>query len=109
MKVYRVADRLDVAVLAERYPGACCLMLDTFVQGQPGGTGRSFDWSLWPKATNLKLVLAGGLTPENVSAAIQATRPFAVDVSGGVEGPDKGIKDAERIRQFVTAVRQVDS
>lgn len=109
MKVHRVADRLDVAALAASHPKARYFMLDTFVQGQPGGTGKSFDWSVWPKTTNLKLVLAGGLTPENVGAAIQATRPFAVDVSGGVEGPSKGIKDAERIRRFVTAVRQVDS
>jgi phosphoribosylanthranilate isomerase len=109
MKVHRVRTAIDSDVLKERFPDACCHMLDTYVEGQPGGTGETFDWSLWPRQASVKLVLAGGLTPENVGQAVAATRPYAVDASGGVEAGIKGIKDAERIRQFVAAVRQADA
>lgn len=109
MKVHRVQTAIDADDLAERFPDACCHMLDTYVQDQPGGTGKTFDWKLWPRETTLKLVLAGGLTPENVGEAVAATRPYAVDVSGGVEAGVKGIKDPDRIRRFVAAVRQADA
>ena len=65
-----------------------------------GGTGAPFDWSLWPRSDR-SLILAGGLTPENVAAAVVATRPFAVDVASGVEGDTKGRKDAVRLHSFV--------
>ena len=108
MKVHRIADALDVEALRSSHPGACCHLLDAYVAGQPGGTGQRFDWSLWPTGTDVKLVLAGGLSPENVADAVHRLQPFAVDVSGGVEGDRKGIKDAEKIQRFVSAVRQAD-
>lgn len=108
LKAHRVAARVDAEALERDFPGACAHLLDAFVPGQPGGTGQRFDWGLWPRARGLKLVLAGGLTPDNVAEAIRATRPFAVDVSGGVEAGRKGIKDAERIDRFVAAVRAAD-
>ncbi len=71
----------------------------------PGGTGEAFDWSLIPPALPKPLILAGGLTPENVGEAIERVRPYAVDVSGGVEA-GKGVKDADKVRDFVARVRQ---
>lgn len=108
MKAHRVRSPVDARALARDYPTACCHLLDAYVPGRAGGTGRTFDWQNWPDTIGLRLVLAGGLTPENVDAAMARTRPFAVDVSGGVEGPRKGIKDPSRIARFVAAVRQAD-
>ena len=108
MKVHGVSGPLDVTALEAAYPDACALLLDTFVAGQAGGTGQTFDWSLWPTDATRPLILAGGLTPENVTRAIAMTRPYAVDVSGGVEGRVKGCKDAEKITRFVDAVRMAD-
>ena len=82
-------------------------MLDAYVEGTHGGTGATFDWALIPKNLPLPVVLSGGLTPENITAAIQAVRPWAVDVSSGVE-LQKGIKDAAKIAAFVTGVRNAD-
>jgi phosphoribosylanthranilate isomerase len=92
------------------YPDAYALLLDAWVAGRSGGTGHSFDWSLWPSSiigdNGLpRLILAGGLTPENVAEAVARLAPWGVDVSGGVEGPAKGIKDHERIRRFVRCAR----
>jgi phosphoribosylanthranilate isomerase len=75
-----------------------------FVEGVPGGTGAAFDWSLVPQDSGRPIVLAGGLDAGNVAAAIRQVRPYAVDVSGGVEA-SKGIKDADKIHAFVQAVR----
>ena len=97
-----------IRLIEAAYPDACALLLDTFVAGQAGGTGQTFDWSLWPTDATRPLILAGGLTPENVTRAIAMTRPYAVDVSGGVEGRVKGCKDAEKITRFVDAVRMAD-
>lgn len=90
--------------------GRCrMLLLDTGGGDQPGGTGKAFDWDLiagksWP----LPLILAGGLTPENVSEAIARVRPSAVDVASGVES-SPGIKDEVRMRRFFEAVRRADA
>ena len=70
----------------------------------PGGTGEAFDWSLIPVGLSKPIILAGGLNPANVGAAIGQVRPYAVDVSGGVE-QGKGIKDHDKIRAFMQAVR----
>ena len=86
------------------YPAASGILLDTFVPGIPGGTGEAFDWSLVPKGLDTPIILAGGLTPENIASAIAQVQPYAVDVSGGVEA-SKGIKDAAKVRAFVAAVR----
>src|SRR3990167_8084500 len=86
------------------YGQASGVLLDTYVPGIPGGTGEAFDWSLVPQGLNKPIILAGGLVAENVAAAIRQVRPYAVDVSGGVEA-GKGIKDAEKIRAFMRAVK----
>lgn len=103
-KALRVRPGEDVQGHVERYAGASAVLLDTFVAGVPGGTGETFDWSLVPPLLSKPLILAGGLTAENVQRAIGQTHPFAVDVSGGVE-QEKGIKDARKVREFVTRVR----
>lgn len=109
MKAHRIADRLDERAIALAYPDSCCHLLDAFVVGQPGGTGQRFDWTLVPRETPLKYVIAGGLTVENVGQAVTRMRPFGVDVSGGVEAGEKGIKDHEAVRRFVRAVRAADA
>lgn len=106
IKALRVRAQDDVAALVDAYRGARAVLLDTFVDGVPGGTGQAFDWSLVPAALSKPVILAGGLTPGNVAAAIAQVRPYAVDVSGGVEA-SKGIKDATKVKDFVRAVRAV--
>ena len=109
VKVLRVRAQLDMAALEETYGDACCLLLDAYVPGRPGGTGERFDWSLWPRRSSLPLVLAGGLTPHNVAEAIATLEPWGVDVSGGVEGARKGEKDPARVREFVAEVKRARS
>lgn len=75
-------------------------LLDTYKAGVPGGTGEQFDWQLFPQGFKTPLILAGGLNAENIQAAIAATAPYAVDVSGGVE-LGKGKKSAEKMQRFV--------
>jgi len=106
IKALRVRAGDDVAALVDAYPGARAVLLDTFVDGVPGGTGQPFDWALVPANLSKPVILAGGLTPGNVAAAIAQVRPYAVDVSGGVEA-SKGIKDAAKVENFVRAVRAV--
>lgn len=103
-KALRVKAGDDIRTQAARYVGASAILLDTFVAGVPGGTGEIFDWSLIPADLPKPLILAGGLTPGNVRQAIAEVRPFAVDVSGGVE-LSKGIKDAASVHEFVRQVR----
>ena len=104
IKALRVRPGEDVAAAMAPYTGARGILLDTFVEGVPGGTGASFDWSLVPEDAAKPIILAGGLDAGNVATAIRQVRPYAVDVSGGVEA-SKGIKDADKIRAFVRAVR----
>jgi len=85
------------------YADAKALLLDAFAEGVPGGTGLVFDWALIPKNLPLPVVLAGGLNAENVGVAIEQVRPYAVDISGGVE-INKGIKDAVKIAAFMRGV-----
>lgn len=113
MKAIRMADGLDVAVLAEQYADACGLLLDSHVPGVPGGTGTTFDWQRVPQSLPVPLVLAGGLDAENVATAISTVRPWAVDVSGGVEQVDAdgrrhpGIKSSAAITAFMRGVDSV--
>ncbi len=100
---------------AARYGDAQGLIFDAFEPGGlPGGTGRTFDWNELPGALQRPLILSGGLTPQNVGAAIRIARPWAVDVSSGVEEtgddgqPRKGIKSAARIAAFIREVRNAD-
>jgi phosphoribosylanthranilate isomerase len=89
------------------YPGAMGLLLDSHATGKRGGSGKVFDWSL-SRPIAKPIWLAGGLNSTNVSQAIHVVRPFAVDVSSGVEAAP-GIKDASRIHTFIKAVREVDN
>lgn len=104
LKALRVKPGDDVAAAMARYAEAAGILLDTYVEGVPGGTGEAFDWSLVPRDSSQPIILAGGLDAENVAAAIAQVRPYGVDVSGGVE-QSKGIKDAGKIHAFVRAVR----
>lgn len=104
IKALRVRPGENVAAAMAPYAGARGILLDTFVEGVPGGTGAAFDWSLVPQGVAKPIILAGGLEAHNVAAAIRQVRPYAVDVSGGVEA-SKGIKDAGKIRAFVKSVR----
>jgi phosphoribosylanthranilate isomerase len=102
--------QFDLVKYAQTYQGAQAILLDAHVDGFGGG-GRTFNWSLLPPSVNCHLVLSGGLTPANVTEGILQVRPrcktLAVDVSSGVE-MSKGIKDADKIHQFVAAVRAAD-
>ena len=89
----------------DAYPAASGFLLDTVVGGASGGTGQPFDWSVWPRTVDRPLVLAGGLDADNVGDAIRATRPYAVDVSSGVE-QEKGIKDAAKVAAFIDEVNK---
>ncbi|MFN0315963.1 MAG: phosphoribosylanthranilate isomerase [Burkholderiales bacterium] len=107
LKAVRVKPGIPLLECAQRFAGAKGLLLDAFVEGNHGGTGASFDWSLIPAKLPLPIVLAGGLAPSNVGAAIRAVRPWAVDVSSGVE-QDKGVKDPVKIAAFMEEVRNAD-
>lgn len=91
-------------------PLARGLLVDAFVPGQHGGTGQSFDWSLIPALLRGEVILSGGLTPENVGDAVRRMRPWAVDVSSGVErkSGQKGVKDPRLIEQFIEEVHLAD-
>ena len=106
IKAIKVKEGDDIATQVSKYTGARGVLLDTFDPKLPGGTGRVFDWTKIPKKLDKPLILAGGLTPENVWQAISKVRPYAVDVSGGVEAA-KGIKDAEKIAAFMRGVQNV--
>lgn len=107
IKAVRVAETRDLAGL-ERYP-VDGLLLDARSAGRYGGTGQRFDWSILDGYHPPRpLLLAGGLDPGNVAAAVRQVRPFAVDVSSGVESAP-GIKDADRIARFVQQVRLADA
>ncbi len=106
IKALRVKPGDDIAAQVALYKNASGVLLDTYVPGIPGGTGEAFDWSLVPAQLSKPVILAGGLTVENVAQAITQVRPYAVDVSGGVESA-KGIKDASKINAFMQAVRRV--
>ncbi|MNE27744.1 N-(5'-phosphoribosyl)anthranilate isomerase [compost metagenome] len=106
LKALRMKPGDDIAARVAEYPAAAGILLDTYVEGVPGGTGKAFDWSLIPAGLSRPIVLAGGLDAGNVAAAIAQVHPYAVDVSGGVEA-SKGIKDAEKIRSFIRQCRSV--
>ncbi|QCI11434.1 phosphoribosylanthranilate isomerase [Pseudomonas putida] len=105
IKALRVRPGDDLEAACQLYAGAQGVLLDTFVAGVPGGTGEAFDWSLVPAGLSKPVILAGGLSAANVGQAIAQVRPYAVDVSGGVE-QSKGIKDAAKIDAFIRAVKQ---
>lgn len=103
LKAVRVKPETNLLQYAAAYADAKALLLDAYVSGTPGGTGTTFDWTLIPQDFPMPIILAGGLDAGNVSEAIQQCRPYAVDVSGGVER-QKGIKDADKIAAFMRGV-----
>lgn len=107
IKAVKVRPGVDLLQYARRYMGAKGLLLDAFVDGSHGGTGSTFDWALIPDQLPLPLILAGGLHQDNVAEAIRRVRPWAVDVSSGVESA-KGIKDAGKIAAFIRGARNAD-
>jgi phosphoribosylanthranilate isomerase len=111
LRAVRMAPGLDLLDCAHRFPHAQALLLDAAVDGYGGG-GMVFDWSLIPASlpadVRSRLVLSGGLSPANVIDGVRHARPFAVDVSSGVESA-KGIKDAALMRRFCDAVREADA
>jgi phosphoribosylanthranilate isomerase len=107
IKAARVRAGLDLLQYAQHYGAARGLLLDAFIEGAHGGTGAAFDWSLVPRELPLPVILSGGLTPNNVAAAIRRVKPWAVDVSSGVEA-SPGIKDPRKIAAFMKEVRSAE-
>lgn len=107
LKAIRVKAGVDLVQCASRYSRAQGLLLDAYVEGTHGGTGEAFDWGLIPHDLPLPVILSGGLHAGNVAAGIAQVRPWAVDVSSGVEAA-KGIKDAAKIAAFINEVNKID-
>lgn len=110
IKAARVSPKLDLLEYARDFagaPGACGLLLDALVEGYGGG-GQTFDWSLIPPGLPLPLILSGGLNPGNVGEAVRRVRPWAVDVSSGVERA-KGVKDVQKVIDFIAGVKDADA
>jgi phosphoribosylanthranilate isomerase len=107
IKAIRMRQDVDLLSMEQTYASASGLLLDTYQAGVPGGTGETFDWTRVPQSIAGRIILAGGLTGENVTQAMRVLRPYAVDVSGGVE-ESKGIKDAAKIDTFIAGVKRGD-
>ncbi|MEM7358674.1 MAG: phosphoribosylanthranilate isomerase [Pseudomonadota bacterium] len=103
IKAIRAKERTQVASQLTQYPDARALLFDPYVKGQPGGTGQRLDADLWPRESKQKLILAGGLSPENVADACNSMSPYAVDLNSGVESAP-GIKDHQRLEQALLAI-----
>ena len=108
IKSIAIRDDEDVLSCMQRYPDASGFILDAWQPQRHGGGGETFDWNKVPNNSPVPVILAGGLTPGNVSLAIHSTRPYAVDVSSGVE-VSKGIKSAEKIAAFMKGVENSDT
>ncbi len=104
IKAFQIKDKESLKNMAHYHVGA--FLLDSYRDGVRGGTGVTFDWHLAVVAKTFgKVILAGGLTPENVAEAVKLVQPYGVDVTGGVE-KEKGIKDHAKIKKFITEVRR---
>ena len=106
IKALRMHAGRDVAASVSEYAGARGVLLDTHHDQHAGGTGEPFDWARVPERLALPVILAGGLNPQNVAAAVRQVRPYAVDVSGGVESA-KGIKEQQKMAAFIHEVNSV--
>lgn len=107
IKAVRMQEDTDVPALVKRYDDADGLLLDAYHPSAKGGTGSQFDWALIPRQCQLPVILAGGLDAMNAKLAVEQLRPYALDVSSGVEA-GKGIKDKEKMAAFIRAVHQGD-
>lgn len=105
MKAVRMQDGIDIPSLARQYHDAAGLLLDAYHPGAKGGTGSRFDWNRIPEHCELPIILAGGLDENNARQAVQAVKPYALDVSSGVEA-EKGVKDALKMAAFVREVNE---
>jgi len=103
IKAIRMREELDLDQIADEFQNASGLLLDAYDKMMFGGTGKSFDWSMIPDQRSLPIILAGGLDPDNIKQAITDVKPYAVDVSGGIEA-SKGIKDTEKMNAFMKGV-----
>jgi len=108
VRAVRMEAGTDLLEYARRFSRAKALLLDAHVPGQAGGTGRTFDWAAIPRGIAVPLILSGGLTSENVGRAIREVRPWAVDVSSGVEA-SRGVKDPRKIVEFIRSVQREDA
>ena len=108
IKAVRVRQRSDIEQACQSYATARGILVDAYIEGVAGGTGQVFDWSLATGKFGKEIILAGGLNPANVASAIRQVKPWAVDVSGGVEAA-KGIKDANKITHFMQEVHRANS
>lgn len=108
IKALRMREGLDLRQAMRDYRQALGLLLDSHRPGVAGGSGETFDWGRVPPDPPLPVILAGGLNPDNVGEAIRRVRPYAVDVSSGVESAP-GIKDPDRLARFFEAVRRADA
>jgi len=107
IKAIPMGAGVDPLAYAGQHPQARAFLLDSHGGGKIGGSGETFDWSFIPKKFPRPLILAGGLDANNVESAITTINPYAVDISSGVEAA-KGIKDAQKMAAFITAVREGD-
>ena len=105
IKVLKMRENVNVVAFAQEYPSASGILLDTFSKAG-GGSGQTFDWNLIPEDVPLPLILAGGLNPENVASAVETVKPYAVDVSSGVES-EPAVKDHKKIEQFIKEVLRI--
>jgi phosphoribosylanthranilate isomerase len=108
LKAIAMGEGASALPSLRRYPGASGLLLDGHGLGEAGGSGKAFDWSLMPRELTQPLILAGGLTPANVADAMRIAQPWGVDVASGIES-SPGIKDAQKMADFIAAVRGTDS
>jgi phosphoribosylanthranilate isomerase len=105
IKSFRVKDMTDLKQL-EQYPRVSACLLDTYSEAEYGGTGRIFNWDIAVEAKKMcRIILAGGLTPENIEAAVKHVRPYAVDVCSGVEA-EKGNKDLKKVKEFISRAKR---
>jgi phosphoribosylanthranilate isomerase len=108
VRAVRMEEGVDLLEYARRFSRAKALLLDAHVPGERGGTGQAFDWGRIPRQFSLPFILSGGLTSDNVGRAIREARPWAVDVSSGVE-QSRGVKDPRKIVEFIRSVRREDA
>ncbi|ORU93029.1 MAG: N-(5'-phosphoribosyl)anthranilate isomerase [Cycloclasticus sp. symbiont of Bathymodiolus heckerae] len=108
LKAVRIQEAADVQKAVTSFASASGILVDAYDQTQYGGTGKTFNWDLLPNKCDLPIILAGGLNDKNIYQAIHATRPYAVDVSSGVE-KSKGVKDHALIEQFMHEVKRADN
>jgi phosphoribosylanthranilate isomerase len=105
IKAIRVKDMDDLQTL-QQYKNASAFLLDTYSPEAYGGTGQAFNWDIAVEAKKFgRIILAGGLHPDNIEDAVRTVRPYAVDVSSGIEGPEKGKKDHEKLGRFIRRAR----